>query len=196
MTGSSVPPAAPQEGDAEGAASSAALFARLYEELRVLAARVAGRGAAAVTLTPTVLVHEAWLKLAKPGAEADVEDRQHFLNLAARAMRQVLVSHARERGAAKRGGGRERERLTVVLGGTPAEAVGVDVLDLDDALGRLAQLDARQARVAELRLFAGLSPAEIAPLVGVAVRTVELDWRMAKDHLARVLGPDAEAGSA
>ncbi|MGE0191757.1 MAG: ECF-type sigma factor [Planctomycetota bacterium] len=193
MTPPPAPPPPPADGPAEGPATSGELFARLYGELRRLAVRVAGRGAGELTLSPTALVHEAWIKLARPGSEAEVEDRSHFLNLAARAMRQVLVSHAREQGAAKRGGGRARERFTVVLGGTPAAERGVDVLDLDDALERLAALDARQARVAELRLFAGLSPTEIAPLLGVAPRTVELDWRMAKDHLARVLGGEGSA---
>lgn len=193
MTSVPVPHDTPADAAGDGLASSGELFARLYGELRALAGRVAGRGGAELTLSPTALVHEAWIKLARPGAEASVQDRGHFLNLAARAMRQVLVSHAREQGAAKRGGDRQRERFTVVLGGTPAAERGVDVLDLDEALERLAAIDARQARVAELRLFAGLSPADIAPLLGVAPRTVELDWRMAKDHLARVLGGEPGA---
>ncbi len=185
-------PLPPADGASSNARNSRELFEGLYEELRTLAARVAGRGGKALTLSPTALVHEAWLKLARPGHEAAVGDSDHFMNLAARAMRQVLVSHARERGAAKRGGGRDRERLTVVLAGTPVEDRGVDLLDLDDALKSLARLDERQARVAELRLFAGLSPSEIAPLVGIAPRTVELDWRMAKDYLSRTLAPDRD----
>ncbi|MCB9829875.1 MAG: hypothetical protein H6806_08970 [Planctomycetes bacterium] len=128
MTSGPVPHDTPADAAGDDPASSGELFARLYGELRALAGRVAGRGGAALTLSPTVLVHEAWIKLARPGAEAAVEDRNHFLNLAARAMRQVLVSHAREQGAAKRGGDRQRERFTVVLGGTPAAERGVDVL--------------------------------------------------------------------
>ena len=171
-----------REGSPEAAS---ALFACLYGELHALAGRIGGRGRG--TLTPTALVNEAYLKLVRPEGSPPIADRVHFLNLAARAMRQVLVNHARDRAAAKRGGNRERERITVVVAETPAAEGGTDLLDLHEALGALEQVDARQAAIAELKLFGGLSTAEIALLQGVSTRTVELDWRMAKEFLARTL---------
>jgi RNA polymerase sigma factor (TIGR02999 family) len=172
-----------RDGSAEAAAD---LFQRLYDELRALAGRVAptARG----TLTPTVIVHETFLKLAGPSGAARVEDRAHFLNLAARAMRQVVANHARDRAAQKRGGGRRRERLTLVLESAPTAGREVDAAALDEALSSLEAIDARQADIAAAKLLGGLSTAEIATLLGVSTRTVELDWRMAKAHLARSLG--------
>jgi RNA polymerase sigma factor (TIGR02999 family) len=172
-------------GDAEAASR---LFALLYDELRAIAGRVFRGQGAAHTLQPTAVLHEAWLKLAGASARgrASWNDRAHFLNLAARAMRQVLVNHARDRKAAKRGGGDVRVSLAEHDGsvGPPDPAV----LDLDAALTELAALDERQARLAELRLFGGLTNPEIAEALGVAVRTVELDWAMAKRWLAKRLG--------
>jgi len=172
--------------------ATAELFDRCYGELKGIADALFRSQRRSHTLQPTVLVHEAWLKMAKGGA--GYEDRTHFLAVAARAMRQVLVNHERDRQAAKRGGARERERLTVVAPVDPDATPDLDVLALDEALRRLGELDARQARIAELRFFAGLEVSEVAQVLGIAPRTVELDWKMAKDLLSRWLRGDPAAG--
>ena len=168
------------------------LFTLLYAELHRIAKSLFGRRRSGHTLQPTVLVHEAWFKMLGGGKEPDWKDRAHFVNVAARAMRQILVNHARDRSAQKRGGGRERERLTVVSPAAPDANKALDLLDLDAALQLLEELDERQARIVELKLFGGLTTAEIAAVVGVAPRTVELDWMMAMTFLAGAL--DAPAG--
>lgn len=165
------------------------LFGRLYDELRQVAGRIAGRGFG--TLSPTAVVHETWLKLQQPSG-LRVEDRTHFLNLAARAMRQVIANHARDRSAKKRGGDRDRERLTIALEEEATSEQGVDLIDLHDALSSLESLDARQGDVAAMRIFAGLTSREIADVLGVSLRTVETDWRMAKTYLSRTLDPPEE----
>lgn len=168
-------------------AADADLFARLYEDLHATARRVFASQRRSHTLQPTAVLHEAWLKMARAGSR-DWKDRAHFLAVAAKAMRQVLVNHARDRAAAKRGGSDRGERVTLsgVAGDDPS--AGADVLSVHEALEALALLDARPARVAELRVFAGLENREIAEALGVSLRTVELDWRMAKDFLAGRLG--------
>jgi RNA polymerase sigma factor (TIGR02999 family) len=170
------------------AAAAEALFARLYDDLRRIAQRVFG-DRKGHTLEPTALVHEAWLKVAGAEEAPRWKDSAHALAVGARAMRQVLVNHARDRAARKRGGGERRERVTLAGVAAGDGSDGVDAIDLAAALDRLEALDARQARIAELKLFAGLDTARIATLVGVAPRTVELDWTMAKRELAASLGP-------
>jgi RNA polymerase sigma factor (TIGR02999 family) len=176
-------------GDAE---ASRLLFERLYGDMRRIAGRLFRSQRAGHTLDATGLVHEAFLKMAGRGNEARWKDGAHALAVAARAMRQVLANHARDRAAAKRGGGAARARVTLA-GVAGADAPGVDLLDFHDALERLAALDERQARNAEMRLLGGLPIEAIATLLGVAPRTVELDWRMAKDALARLLGEPGAA---
>lgn len=160
------------------------LFPLLYDELRRLAAAQYG-SRSSPTLQPTALVHEVWLRIAN--APGEVRGREHFLAIAARAMRQVLVDHARRRAAEKRGGALERVTLDERIG-SRADTDGIDFLALDDALGRLAQIDERSARGAELRLLAGLSSEEIALVQGVTPRTVQIDWRAANAWLTRELG--------
>ena len=109
------------------------------------------------------------------------KDRRHFLAVAAIAMRQLLIQHARRKGSGKRGGDWRRITLDERVIGTPAREV--DVLDLDEALQELARLDERQARVVELRFFGGLTMEEVASVIGVAKRTVESDWRVARAWL-------------
>ena len=179
-----------QDAQAGSPTAASRLFERLYDELRAIAGRVAGRGGRG-TLSPTVVLHEAWLKLQRAGGVSRVENRAHFLNLAARTMRQVVANHVRDRAAAKRGGDRDRERLTRALE-VAADRGPVDAVELNDALESLERLDARQADIATLRLLGGRSAREIAVLLGVSPRTVEMDWRMAKAHLARAL--DVPAG--
>jgi RNA polymerase sigma factor (TIGR02999 family) len=156
------------------------LFGELYGQLHGLAAAIFRSQRGNHTLQPTALVHETYLKMIRPGA-TPWQDRAHFCGVAAKAMRQILVNHARDKQALKRGGAAGRVTLSGAVGeGGP----DLDVLDVHEALEELARLDARQARIAELRFFAGLNTQEVAEVVGVAPRTVELDWKMAKDWLA------------
>lgn len=156
------------------------LFAAAYDELRRLAATVR-RTDPSVTLSPTALVHEAWIKLAAslPAAAASP---LHFRRIAARAMRQVLVEAARRRHAAKRGG--FAVTLDEQLGATVRDD---ELLALDEALDRLARLDPRQAATVESRFFGGLDVAETAALLEVSEATVLRDWRAARAWLAHEL---------
>jgi RNA polymerase sigma factor (TIGR02999 family) len=163
------------------------LYALLYEDLHRIAGRLF-RGRGAHTLGPTALVNEAYLKFAGAGSERTWKDSAHALAVAARAMRQVLANHARDRAAQKRGGADARRRFTVSGLASPSDDRAVDAAALHEALARLEALDARQARIAELKLLGGLSTDQIASLLGVSPRTVELDWRMAKTMLAEALG--------
>ncbi len=168
-------------GDADAAE---ALFPLVYDELRRVAASALRRERAGHTLQPTALVHEAFLRL----AEADTaawDNRAHFVAIAARVMRRVLVDHARKRNAAKRGTGEIRVPLEDV--DVPAATLDVDLVALDTALARLATFDPRQARIVELRFFGGLSVPETAALVGASDRTVKRDWQIARAWLTREL---------
>lgn len=166
-----------------------ALFAALYEQLRLLAHRQMARGRLD-TLCTTSIVHEAYLRLAG-GPGIDVEGREHFLSLAARAMRFVLVDHARMSAADKRGGA----ALVVTMGAAADVAASTasadEVLVVDQALTRLAELDARQAQVFELRAFGGLTVDEVAGVIGVAPATVKRDWDKARLFVARELAADS-----
>ncbi len=161
-------------------ASTPELFATVYGELKRLAHRQLARGPRA-TLSTTALVHEAYLKL----RASTVHDREHFLALAARAMRQVLVDYARERQATKRGGGLAR----VSLDGTALaiESLADEVVAVDTALARLEELDERLARLVEWRYFAGMTDLEIASAFGVTDRTIRRDWLKARAFLFREL---------
>lgn len=160
------------------------LLELVYGELRATARGLMSRERVEHTLQPTALVHEAWLKIAD-GLDAEWQDRAHFLGIAARCMRQVLVDHARTKGARKRGGDFRQVTLDEnVLAGMPRE---LQLLDLDACLDRLAELDSRAARVAEMRIFGGLTVAEISRNVGVSKRTVDGDWSMARLWLSREL---------
>ena len=176
-------------GDSEAAH---ALFERLHGELRALAAGVFRSQRAGHTLQPTALVHEAFVKMmGARGAPSPWQDEAHFFAVAATAMRQVLVNHARDRAAQKRGGGRDARRVT--LSDVPfADEGGADVLDVEAALAALEAVDAGQARIVELRFFGGLSNPQIAEVVGRPLRTVELEWRLAKEWLAGHLGGHAD----
>jgi RNA polymerase sigma factor (TIGR02999 family) len=161
------------------------LFPLLYEELRVLAGsffRAQGSGG---TLQPTALVHEAWLRLAGEAAPA-VRDREHFLALAARAMRHVLVDHARAQRRQKRDA--DPLRITVATPRTGEGPDAIDLLALDEALERLAALDPTKAQLVEMRFFAGLSGEEAAAVLGVSASTADREWRFARAWLAHALG--------
>lgn len=159
------------------------LMTQLYEELRKLAEGYFRRQPQGHTLQPTALVHEAFLKLTA-GSEA-YADREHFLAVAATAMRQVLASHARRRRASKRGG----DQLQVTFTGLelPDLDQGIDLVALDDVLGQLESLHPRQARVVAYRFFGGLTVPEISRVLDVSVTTVEKDWRRARAWLASEL---------
>jgi RNA polymerase sigma factor (TIGR02999 family) len=165
-----------------------AVFVRVYDELRRLAHRVRG-GASNQTINTTALVHEAYLKLV-PSPQRDWESRKHFFGVAARAMRQVLVDAARRRQSQKRGGG--EVRVTFDDQGAAAATRIEELVELDDALRRLAALDERQVRVVEHRFFAGLTTQETAAVMELSVPTVERDWRAARAWLARELRGAAE----
>ena len=156
----------------------------VYDELRKLARRQLRGERAGHTLQPTALVHEAYLRLAR-GREARWESRAHFFGAAARAMRQILVDHARRRRAGKRGGGAERVTLDTSVPGE--DGVAADVLDLHEALERLALNDPDLARLVELRFFAGLTLDETAETLGVSRRKVAKDWSVARLWLQREL---------
>ena len=172
-------------GDPEAAE---AVYVRLYEDLRRIAHRVFASQRKGHTLEPTALVHEAWVKIAGADSAASWKDSAHALAVAAKAMRQVLANHARDRAALKRGGGVFRERVTISGVAGAGEGREVDAVALHEALDHLSALDARQGQIAEMRLFGGLTTEQIATLLGVAPRTVELDWSMAKRELSRELG--------
>lgn len=159
------------------------LFVTAYQELRRLAASVRG-DAPGVTLSPTDLVNEAWLKLSA-STNLRPTSRLHFKRIAARAMRQVLVEAARRRNAAKRGGGAAQVTFDEAL--QAAASTPDDVLALDVALEELAQLSPRQALMVESRFFGGLDVAEIAELLQVSEATVLRDWRAARAWLASKL---------
>lgn len=177
----------PDSGTDEPGHKSAtpSLMPLIYDELRALAAKLLSGQDRHQTLQPTALVHEAYLKLLGKG---DWTDRAHFFNVAAMAMRQLLADHARRLSSQKHGGGWER----VTLSGVSADEGGeVDTVALDEALRKLAKLNERQCRIAELRFLTGLSVEEAAEALGVSARTVELDWRIARAWLRRELEPDS-----
>jgi RNA polymerase sigma-70 factor (ECF subfamily) len=161
-----------------------ALIDVVYPALRRVAGGLMRRERAPHTLQPTALVNEAYLSLVDR-SQLDWQSRAHFFGAAANAMRRILVDHARARGAQKRGGDRTRVTFDEGLGegGTP----DVHLLDLNDALDRFGALDARAARVVELRVFGGLNVQEIAEVLDVSKRTVDNDWAMARMWLAREL---------
>lgn len=150
----------------------------LYSELHRMAASRMRREARQHTLQPTALIGEAYLRLLD-GPDV-VHDRQHFLALAAQAMRRVLVDHARQKHASKRGGRLER----VTLEGLPGEGpLDVDVLALDEALGELARLDPRASRVVELRFFGGYTDKEVCDILDENLPRVRRDWVFARSWL-------------
>lgn len=159
------------------------LLAVVYRELRALAERCMHDERPDHTLQPTALVHEAYLKLL--GNEVpSFANRGHFFGVAARAMRQILVDHARHGRRLKRGGGRgERQPLEGLI--TETKIPGLDLVALDEALQRLSEKDERKAKVVEMRYFGGLSNEETAEALGVGERTVERDWRYAQAWLRR-----------
>ncbi len=160
------------------------LLPLVYEHLRALAGSFFRAQRADHTLQPTALVHEAYLKLVAP-ADHRWKNREHFLAVAATAMRQILHDHARRRKALKRGG--DNHQVTLADIATPSGDHMLDIIALDEVLGKLASLDKRQARIVELRFFGGLTTVEIAKLLDLSTRTIEKDWRRVRAWLSAEL---------
>lgn len=167
------------------------LFASLYEQLRTLAHRQVARVRAGDTLRTTAVVHEAYLRLAG-SASVSVEGREHFISLAARAMRFVLVDYARKQSSEKQGGSIQLVAIEEAHDLAALEATADEVLLVDQALGRLIALDPRQAQVFELRVFGGLTVDEVAELLQVARATVKRDWQKATLYVTRELSVGAQ----
>jgi RNA polymerase sigma-70 factor (ECF subfamily) len=169
------------DGDAD---AEKEVFEILYRELTAIARRYMSAQHRPHTLQSTALVHEAWLRLA--GNEPlRFKDRSHFLATASRAMRTILIDHARGRRRGKRSVGGRQVPLDGML--VAFEEQGVDVLDLDDALGALERQDPRAALIVELRFFGGMTVPEVSRRIGVPRRTVERDWEHARAWLHRAL---------
>ena len=168
-----------RDGDS---AASDEIVPLLYEELRSIAGRCLKSERQGHTLQPTALVHEAFLKLVNQ-SKANYSSRGHFMAIAAMVMRRILVNHAERRGAAKRGGGAARIPLDTGMGATTEP--DLDLVALDEAMNKLAQRDARKAKVVEQRFFAGIEMSQIAENLGVSLSTVKRDWEYARTWLMR-----------
>lgn len=181
----------PQLGESRTALDR--LLPHVYEDLRVAARAQLRRHGPMTALQPTVLVHEAYLKLSRAGS-LHASDRAHFMALAARAMRQIVVDQARAKVSQKRGGG--WQQVTLSAGAVELSARAEDLVALDRALERL---DERQRQVVECRFFAGLEESEIAAALGVSTRTVRREWVKARAWLYAELygaaGGDERDGS-
>lgn len=166
------------------------LVPMVYLELRRLASRFMKRERSDHTLQTTALVHEAYLKLVGKG-KLEWIDRTHFIGIAAHAMREILVEHARAYNASKRGGEEQKVQLTIEV---PAgsEERSVDLLALDVALNKLAALSPRQCQVIEMRFFGGLSVEETAEALSISPKTVKRDWSAARAWLHREMRRDAK----
>jgi RNA polymerase sigma-70 factor (ECF subfamily) len=176
--------------DGDNPSAAPRLFALVYDELRALAGNYFQRQRADHTLQPTALVNEAFIKLVDQ-TRIEWQSRAHFLAVAARAMRQILIDHARGRATAKRGG--DLLRVTMDEAATPLTDYDPELLDLDDALKRLAAMDERQSRIVELRFFGGMTVEEVAHVLKVSKATVEADWRMARAWIRRELGNETSS---
>jgi len=161
------------------------LWSLVYDDLRALASDCFRRHDPTHTLQPTALAHEAYLRLVNPG-DGNWKDRAHFLAVAAKAMRQILINYAHSKSAQKRGGG-EWRRITLDEALDAVESKTVDVLALDETLTRLAALSERQAHVVELRVFGGLTIEETGHVLNVGPTTVKSDWLVARAWLRHEL---------
>ncbi len=168
-----------RDGDGD---APARLMPLVYDELRRLADHYLRQERPDHTLQPTALVHEAYLKLVDQ-TSVDWQNRAHFFGVSAQVMRQILVDHARRHRASKRGG--LQQKLTLDEAIDYSQPLDVDLVALDDALTALAQLDARQSKIVELRFFGGLTIEETAVALGISPATVKVDWGMAKAWLRR-----------
>ena len=152
----------------------------LYDDLRRLARDVLARERADHTLSATALVHEVYMRLVDQ-RRVTLENRTHFFGVAAHIMRRVLVDHARARSAVKRGG--DLVRVAVEEGSLSVNAIAEQILDLDSALTRLGDVDARKVRVVEMKFFGGMTNQEVSVALGISDATVERDWKLARAWL-------------
>lgn len=178
--------AALKDGDAS---AYERLLPVVYEEMRSLARSYLNRQQPGHTLEPTALVHEAYMRLVQQD-QPDYSNRVHFFAVAATAMRQLLIDHARRKNAAKRGEGWERVTLSNLKSDGRSD---IDLLDLDEALTEMAELDAQQSRIVELRFFGGLTIEETAEELGISTSTVEREWRAARAWLSARLSGENDA---
>jgi RNA polymerase sigma factor (TIGR02999 family) len=174
-----------REGDAD---AESLLIALLYKDLRALAARRMRRERPDHTWQPTVLVNEVLLRLRGDGTLENVTDRASLLMAASKAMQQLLIDHHRRHSAEKRGGRRRKHPLDAALDHL-ARVDHINPVDLRDELEALARLDGRAAMVVHLRFFLGMSPANVAELLGISQKTVERDWNFARAWLRDRLKP-------
>jgi RNA polymerase sigma factor (TIGR02999 family) len=157
----------------------------VYDELHRLAEHYLGAERDGHTLQPTALVHEAYMRLVNQRA-VDWRNRAQFMGVAAGIMRRILINYARDREAGKRGG--KREQISLSLVEASMASPDVELTDLEDALQRLSIMDARKAKVVELKFFGGLTMDEIAEVVGISRATVEREWSFARAWLFNALG--------
>lgn len=160
------------------------IIERVYPELRKIARGCLSGERPGQTMQATALVHEAYLRLIDI-RQMQWRDRAHFFAVSARIMRRILVDYARTRHSAKRGG--ESPRMDFKEALVVSSELGSELVRIDEALNELAQFDARQAQVVEMRYFGGLAAAEIASVLGVSTQTVNRDWSLAKAWLARAI---------
>jgi RNA polymerase sigma factor (TIGR02999 family) len=179
-----------ERGDPRAAAD---LLPLVYDELRKLAAHRLAREKPGQTLQATALVHEVYLRLVDSDTIRRWDSRGHFFAAAAEAMRRILVDHARHKSTAKAGGGRRRVDIDEVE--LAIEAPRVDLLALDEALGRLESKDPRKAALVKLRFFAGLTNQQAAEALGISSSTADNDWAYAKTWLRVAMGGDPAAHS-
>jgi RNA polymerase sigma factor (TIGR02999 family) len=161
------------------------LMPLVYDELRRLASNYLRRERVSHTLQPTALVNEAYLKLVDQ-RNAKWQNRAHFFGISAQLMRRILVDHARQHSAAKRGGSKQ-QRLSITSAERVVKQPEVDLLALNEALDELTIMDPQQAQIVELKFFGGLSIEETAEVLGIGHATVERDWKMARAWLRRQL---------
>jgi RNA polymerase sigma factor (TIGR02999 family) len=161
------------------------LMPLVYSELRRLASNYLRRERGEHTLQPTALVNEAYLKLVNQ-RNAKWQNRAHFFGISAQLMRRILVDHARQHRAVKRGGS-EQQRISITSAEKLVEQPEVDLLALNEALEELARMDEQQSRIVELKFFGGLAIEEIAEVLGIGHATVERDWKLARAWLRRQL---------
>ena len=176
-----------REGDREALEE---LMPLVYDELRRLARHYLRQERSDHTLQSTALVHEAYLRLAG-GNAPNWQNRAHFFGVAAHIMRQILVEHARGRGAAKRGGNALRLEIDEAL--VLPQQIDVDVVALDKALNELSEMDAQQGRIVELRFFGGLTIEDTSEVLGISPATVKRDWVTARAWLYRAMTGEAPA---
>lgn len=177
--------------DRPAAPNTDRLFPLVYRELHAVAAACMARERRGHTLQPTALVHEVYVRLSGSG-DRPWRDRHHFVAVASRAIRRVLVNHAHAHLAQRRGGG--AQRVTLHEGLLRDQEDEIDLCTLDEALVKLENVDERQGRIVELRFFGGLSIDGVAEVIGVSPRTVDGEWAMARAFLREELRRDGQTG--